>query len=574
MSALAQGWSDLQKRKAIVVFLFCILSYTGILLAPAKEQARTDDYVGSLACATCHSSIYQSYSATPMALSSGRVGAGAFQESFAASNFFHPRSGVRYRVFKEQNDYYFDFTREASVASSHEIRGRRRLDYFIGSGAAGRSYLFSIDRFLFQAPVSYYSKLKQWNMSPGFDLYKEVRLTRPVEAACLECHASRLQAVPGTQNRFDKVPYLEGGVSCERCHGPGKQHVIKMSSGGGSREIVNPAKLEPRRRDSVCAQCHLTGEARITREGRSLSTFRPGDLLSSHVTSFVWSSGARSGIKVTSHFENLWQSACKKASGDRLSCLSCHDPHTVPVETERKEYFRGKCFSCHQNLDCKLKIELRARKGNDCIACHMPKSAALDVGHTVFTDHSIPRRIGGRPRPEAGVSERSLISFWGGDIEGARELGLAYAEAAVQEQNDVYYARAFELLKKAEPERPRDARLLEQLAYLYEHFGDENKAMTLYRRAVQADPSQVVAAVNLGSLLAKRGRFQEAIPLWEDALSRNPGLETASVYLALAYLRVANPAAAETALLKTLEYNPDSHHARRLLSDLRQQKNQ
>jgi tetratricopeptide (TPR) repeat protein len=216
---------------------------------------------------------------------------------------------------------------------------------------------------------------------------------------------------------------------------------------------------------------------------------------------------------------------------------------------------------------------LRVKKGDDCVACHMPKSQALDVDHAVFTDHSIPRLTDGEPQRKPETTERSLIPF-GGSAAEARDLGLAYAEAAVQEQNEAYYTRAFELLKKAEAERPGDARVLEQLAYLYDRLNDENKAMALYERAVRANPAQLVAAVNLGSLLARRGRFQEAIRLWEDALSRNPGLETARVYLAMAYLQSGNPTAAEAALLKALEYSPDSQPARKFLLELRQKKSQ
>ena len=40
--------------------------------------------------------------------------------------------------------------------------------------------------------------------------------------------------------------------------------------------MANPAKLAPYARDSVCAQCHLTGEARIERAGRRFAEFRAG----------------------------------------------------------------------------------------------------------------------------------------------------------------------------------------------------------------------------------------------------------------------------------------------------------
>src|SRR5439155_7993378 len=97
------------------------------------------------------------------------------------------------------------------------------------------------------------------------------------------------------------------------------------------------------------------------------------------------------GIKVIGHFEKLWTSACKKASGDRLWCGTCHDPHSLPSETLPLEYYRQKCLFCHQNSDCKSEARLRALSSNDCIACHMPKNRALDGGHSSFTDHSIPR---------------------------------------------------------------------------------------------------------------------------------------------------------------------------------------
>src|SRR5262245_57025381 len=197
-----------------------------------------------------------------MALTSGRVGSGSFQEKFDRAEFSHDRSGVRYRVYAEGRSYFFDFDKAAPEATIH---GSRPLEFFIGSGAVGRSYLFAVDGFLYQAPVSYYSGPGSWGLSPGYQHDDRLYLTRPVEPACLRCHASRLQPLPGTQNGFASKPFLEAGISCERCHGAGEAHIVGMKSGRTDtlREIVNPAKLDPDRRDSVCAQCHLSGEVSI-----------------------------------------------------------------------------------------------------------------------------------------------------------------------------------------------------------------------------------------------------------------------------------------------------------------------
>ena len=207
-----------------------------------------------------------------MAASSGRTGSGSFAESFEKGEISHAPSGVRYRVYRDRKKPSFDFDlSDANV----RIQGSRSLEYFVGSGTVGRSYLFSIDGFLYQAPVSYYSAAQRWDLSPGYQNYDRLHLTRPVEPVCLRCHASRLQPLAGTLNGFADPAFLEGGIGCERCHGSGEEHIAKIKTGKieGGPGVVNPRKLSPERRDSVCAQCHLTGVARIDKSGRDSGNF-------------------------------------------------------------------------------------------------------------------------------------------------------------------------------------------------------------------------------------------------------------------------------------------------------------
>jgi hypothetical protein len=349
-------------RISVVIFFIAHLVSLALLSSPS------DGYVGNRACSACHSALFRTYSATPMALSSGRVGAGTVPAQPPGGGFTHEASGARYQIVEEPGGYFLEFARTPSTPAQAELRGRRQLGYFIGSGAAGRSYLFSADEFLFQAPVTYYSQLKRWEMSPGFDRYDHVNLTRPIETNCLECHASRIQAVVGTQNRYAEPPFLQGGIACERCHGPGEKHILAMSGRAplpGRTEIINPVRLDARRRDSVCEQCHLTGEARIARPRRSLSTFRPGDLLGDFVVSFVSRESGDRALTATSHVEKLWQSRCKKESGERLWCGTCHDSHEVPEIGVQGEYFRKKCLTCHQISACAAKATVRAAAGDD-----------------------------------------------------------------------------------------------------------------------------------------------------------------------------------------------------------------
>jgi hypothetical protein len=195
----------------------------------------------SQTCARCHRAIYESYMRTPMAMSSGPA-----RESVAGA-FPHAASGFRYRV--RRNGFEFE-------KADGALHGAKEFAWFVGSGATARSYLLADDGWLFQAPVAWYAARQTWGLAPAYETYAYPYLTRPVMPACLTCHSSFLDPVEGTQNRFRNPPFREGGVACERCHGPGDAHV----SGGA---IVNPAKLAPANRDSICAQCHLSGSVRV-----------------------------------------------------------------------------------------------------------------------------------------------------------------------------------------------------------------------------------------------------------------------------------------------------------------------
>jgi hypothetical protein len=517
---------------------FVLLTVT---LASAQTTVAQRAEVGSKACAACHAEIFARYSATGMATSSGLVGTGRFQENFDSAAFTDEASGAAYKIGKAGGKYEFLFSKSAPA-----LEGKRDLEWFVGSGGIGRSYLFSVDGFLFQSPVSYYSSASRWGVSPGYQGKRTIDVTRGVETGCLQCHSSRINPAGGIPNRFANPPFEEGGVSCERCHGSGRVHIERLGKGS----IVNPAKLDPVRRDSICAQCHLTGVARIARG----SSYRPGEPLSNSLAVFVWGDTASSELTATSHGEKLQQSRCKQVSGDRLWCGTCHDPHSPPPAAQAGTYFRQKCLSCHKAEICK--------RGEDCASCHMPKGEVQTGEHIAFTDHSIPRTTGIRRQP---VGKHELVSFWKIPVD-ERDLALAYAVVAPVASE--VRSRAFELLKEAATRAPRDVMVLSQLAQFHDKMGDEEAAMALCERILRIDSSHPAAAANLATFLIKRGRATEAISLWEKALVRNPAATGTRMNLAVTQYRSGNLNGAAETLKKALEFDPDHELARKLLTEI------
>jgi len=451
-------------------------------------------YVGNSACAPCHANIVRTYSATAMARSSGAVAGG-----LNPGTFRHAPSKTEYRM---QDSGLVTAARGTS-------RLQRQLDYFVGSGTAGQSFLYFRGEFLFQAPVTWYSQPARWDVSPGYEKDEVSRWNRAIEPECLNCHASQIRFSPAYQNRYADPPFAQGGIGCERCHGPGSEHVQ------GKGTLVNPAKLEPAKRDSVCAQCHMSGEERVDRVGKRWMDYRPGSLLSDYTAYFV--TEKTNDLKAASYVEKLATSKCKTTSGDRLWCGTCHDPHRAPAAAERVAWYRAKCLTCHADYSC-------GRPG-DCSACHMPKAKVVDVTHGVLTDHAIPKL----PIVSA-VAKASwrLIPFSAKD-GGDRELGLAYAALAYRTGDSNQASEALRLLSAARP----DPEVQLAMANLYASQGDYSRSLPLLQ-GNKINPGFAPALTNFGVYLALTGNIDQALTIWRGILRQNPCNTEAGVNLAKA----------------------------------------
>jgi hypothetical protein len=331
--------------------------------------------------------------------------------------------------------------------------------------------------------------------------------------------------------------------------------------------MVNPAKLAPAARDSICAQCHLSGEIRVPKTGKQESeALTPGAVLDDILTVFV-RRGSASDLRVTSHVENLAQSACKRASGEKMWCATCHDPHTVPEPAAKPAYFRGKCLSCHKLQDCQATQETRLANGDDCTACHMPRNSASDVEHVVFTDHAIPRKPASpavTKSPTAAGSTSDLVAYYSYTAT-TRDVALANAMVALRDRNPADRQRAFALLKQAAEQGTADATALVYLAEFYRDAQDDAHALPLYEQVWRTDHTQYAAAAALGAYRLQRGDVAEAIELWKQALAINPAMTLVRVNLASALLRTGQRNEAKAMLEKALELNPVSAEARELL---------
>ena len=443
------------------------------------------------------------------------------------------------------------------------VHGKRELLYYIGQGRRGRTYLFSVDGFLFEAPVNWYTDKHMWDMAPAYGNVQEAPMNLPALTSCLDCHVSGIQPpIKGTENRYTMPVFAYSGVTCERCHGPGAAHV-------NSGAIVNPSKLSADRRDAVCMQCHLEGNAAIERPGKHLYQFRPGDDLSDYIRYYVRVDENAPGLRAASQFEALAQSMCKKKSGAAMSCMSCHDPHRPPSPEERVTFYREKCLACHAGLSVK-----HHANQPDCTSCHMPANLSTDVAHTEVTDHRIPRRPNSGPVLENALAQPSsalprLAPFPASPAteHDDRDMALAWATMAGS-GNEAVLKQAEQLLRKAAQESPKDPAVLSSLAYVEQRRGATSDARELYQKALAQDPNLLDAATNLGVIEANSGHLREAVTLWEGAFARAPGRSAIGMNIARAFCSAGKLDQARDFTLRVLQFNPDLDSAKKLLNGL------
>ena len=302
---------------------------------------------------------------------------------------------------------------------------------------------------------------------------------------------------------------------------------------------------------------------------KKLYEFQPGERLSDYIHYFLLSGNDPQKPETLSQFEALSLSECKRKSGEKMWCGSCHDPHMEPAAEEKAAYYRAKCLNCHGEAFAAT----HHPEKQDCTKCHMPALSSKDATHTEGTDHRIRRHPSNPPLPRLqirGTQGAPLVSFPESDAELANTRDFALAWHALALRNVEGSApRAEEYLRKAVAERPDDPALLAALGFVEQKHGNEKEARELYVRALKLDPLANDAAVELGILETQgSGNLRMAAELWERVFKRAPYRSAVGMDLAIVFCVAGQKDVARLYVQRVLEFNPDYLKGKQLLVHL------
>ncbi|MDB6020827.1 MAG: cytochrome family protein [Pedosphaera sp.] len=329
-------------------------------------------YVGSAACQECHGSLYERWRKTPMA-------------NVVRDPRVHPDAII---PDLSKNDPLVKFT-------ANEIA-------FVYGSKWKQRYFKKIDDDYYVLPAQWDVTHKKWR--PYFvkddwwaPLYPPDNFKRPTSALCDGCHSVNYDIKTKT--------VTEWNVGCEKCHGPGSEHVKHPAS----TNIVNSARQGYVPANDVCIQCHS--------QGRPLENPIAGKY-------YDWPVGYDVTLKLSDHWKleehklgetTFTHFADGTAHKNRMqgndyvtslmythgvACYTCHDAHGTENSGSLRKPAQALCLDCHgpnsPNGPHAPTLEQHTHHkpdsaGSECIACHMPKIAQTiaDVNVRSHTFHFV-----------------------------------------------------------------------------------------------------------------------------------------------------------------------------------------
>ena len=332
-------------------------------------------YVGEQSCAACHNDKTSTF-----ARPAHRQTSAAPSRDTILGKFDGPEavmktanSGLVFRMESRNNGFYQTAIRGVPPSTTSQSA---RIDLVTGSGRKGKTFFTWNGNALAELPVSFWVTPGHWINSPG---YRDgtAEFNNAVTPRCLECHATYFEVI-ASPNRYNTTNFVLG-ITCEKCHGPGRDHVTRHTPRPGRqvREggIVNTGSLSRDRQMDLCATCH--GGPGVTPRGQSF-TYRPGDVLSTHF--IIAPTPSVAAIRPEVHGNQvalLKGSRCYQAS--EMTCSTCHDVHT----TERNIVsMSDRCLTCHKLESCGLFPKSGRKLAGQCVECHMPNETSNRVSIT------------------------------------------------------------------------------------------------------------------------------------------------------------------------------------------------
>jgi predicted CXXCH cytochrome family protein len=336
---------------------------------PAAAQP-TATYVGSTTCRTCHAAIYERWAKTRMA-------------NIVLDPREHPDAII---PDLSKPDPLVTFKKE-DIAFVYGSKWKQRYFTKVGNDYFPLGAQWDVTNKVWRA------YMVQPNTDWWVPFYPADNMKRPTGPLCDGCHAVNYNVQTKT--------VTEWNVGCEKCHGPGSEHVRRP----GRATIVNPARVDTVKATDVCVQCHSQGKPLQNPIAGQYYDWPVGFNVGADLKNFWELEEHKLGETTFTHFGDGTAHKNRMQGNDfaqslmytrGVTCASCHDPHGTPNNADLIKSARLVCLTCHgpksPNGPHAATIEEHTHHqagspGSECVGCHMPKIAQM-LGDVMVRSHT------------------------------------------------------------------------------------------------------------------------------------------------------------------------------------------
>lgn len=492
-------------------------------------------YVGPQACAGCHDERLEECKSSSHFRTCRFPATELLPRGFSegVNTFRRKNASLVYEMTKTPDGKPLQTAIEQRAGQT--FRTESSIDLILGAkDLSDEVYLsWHKDNSMWELPIAWVYARDNWGAS-GFDATAESGdHARPLTLRCFECHNTWFEHLPGTLNVY-RPESLIVGVTCEKCHGPAKDHVDFHRQHPDEKKphhILYPLSLERERLIEVCTQCH----SNAVRHKGAANSFRPGMLLEDHY--FTTHPHNSEDDHVANQIPNLRQSKCFQASD--MTCISCHDPHhtSEPV----KPTYMATCIQCHKQDECHLQPDIPTALRDACVDCHMRKYVKVNVNFDLENELYVPPTLRAEHRisvdqigtketllryarieanKEVAELEKWLLDHWQTESE-QHEAANRYV-AAIAAQREILRLFPESDVAKAEVERlgtlqqQADNLLISANRLLLQN--QDSSAKAAYEQLLILKPKSAVAYSRLGTIAAKANNFGKARELLQRSI--------------------------------------------------------
>ncbi|WP_245838010.1 multiheme c-type cytochrome [Tropicimonas sediminicola] len=389
----------------------------GALAVAAQDQPESPAveppaYVGTMACAECHTAEFESWTGSHHDLAWTEPTAENILGDFDDVTFEH--QGVTTTFSREGDQFFIESDGPDGALTRWPVAGVIGItplqQYFVET-EPGRMQSFDIPWDVIEN--RWYHMYPEEHLPAG-DGFHWTGPYKNWNARCAECHATDFQRNYDLQTGSYASTASEIGVGCEACHGPGSAHLDWAAAVDAGTEFEVPPALSPtgftvdyaasdaETEMQQCASCHSRRGTYLGGSPLPGTPFHDAYRLSTLRDPLYHADGQ---IRDEVYAYGSFLQSKMYAAG--VQCSDCHDVHSATHYNEGNDV----CATCHSpagNSDFPtLKLaeydspehhfHPEDSEGAQCVSCHMIERVYMGVDGR--HDHSF--RV---PRPDLTIA--------------------------------------------------------------------------------------------------------------------------------------------------------------------------